>query len=243
MSVQVLRQRLRNARRLNIGLAIAALLLLVVALARPTGSPSQANRPAPGSTTDVSPEATDPIARRDPKDPLALGVVDAPVVMVEFADMRCPYCALFTKQTLPTLIKEYVDTGKVRYEFRDVVFFGDQSAEAAVALRAAAEQGRFEAYLTTVYGAAPENKHPDLTREKLIAFAKSAGVPDLAEFEKDLDREELRTAVDSNTDEARRLGINSVPFFVVGDQALSGAQPLDSFRQLLDSQLSKAVKR
>ncbi|MER7333001.1 thioredoxin domain-containing protein [Micromonospora sp. NPDC000119] len=245
-SMQVLKRQLRTARRLNVVLAVAAVFLLVVAIAGAGNSRTGAERPVPngaaGTPSDGA-DATDPIALRDPKDPLAVGDVDAPVVLVEFADLRCPYCALFAQQTLPTLLKDYVDTGKVRYEFRDVAFFGDQSVDAAVALRAAAEQGRFMQYLTAVYGAAPENKHPDLSRKKLIAFARSAGVPDMAAFESDLDRKDLRDAVNAATSEAHQLGITSVPFFVAGDQALSGAQPLAAFRQLLDAQLAKAGPR
>ncbi|MFJ8855735.1 DsbA family protein [Streptomyces sp. NPDC102437] len=242
-ALQALERRLRRAHTLNVILAAAVVFLLIVAFARSgTGSSATAG-PAPDRSSSASSDSADSIAQRDPKDPLAIGPVDAPVVLVEFADLRCPYCAVFTRQTLPTLLKEYVDTGKVRYEFRDVAIFGDQSVDAAVALRAAAAQGRFKQYLTTLYEAAPENKHPDLPRQKLIAFARTAGVPDLKTFEKALDSKTLAQAVHTTTSDAGSLGINSVPFFVAGDQALAGAQPLAAFQQLLDGQLEKADNR
>lgn len=240
-AVQDLKRQLRIARRLNVFLAVVAVFLLVVALAQPFDAP--AGRAKSSDTSAESESGTSSIARRDPKDPLVLGDVDAPVVLVEFADLRCPYCALFTQRTFPVLLKEYVDTGKVRYEFRDVSLFGAQSTEAAVALRAAAAQGRFKQYLTTLYGAAPENKHPDLPRTKLIEFARSAEVPDLEAFARDLDSTELTRAVTNSSKEARDLGVNGVPFFVAGDQVLSGAQPLDVFRQMLDGQLRAAGER
>ncbi|SEK99149.1 Protein-disulfide isomerase [Nonomuraea pusilla] len=244
-STQVLEQRLRTARIVNVVLAVVAVFLLIVVLARPTGGGAGGARPAAApNTATPGPEATPTsVALRDPDDPLAIGPVDAPVVLVEWADLRCPYCALFTNRTMPALLKEYVDTGRVRYEFRDVSFFGEQSTNAAVAVRAAAEQGRFREYLAAAYAAAPEKGHPDLPRKKLIGFARTAGVPDLARFERDLDRADLRKAVEQSTRDAQSLGITSVPFFVAGDRAVPGAQPVEVFRQLLDDRLAAAGTR
>lgn len=63
------------------------------------------------------------IERRDPNDPLAVGPVDAPVVMVVFSDYQCPYCAKWSNDTL-TVLENYVDAGDLRVEWRDVNIFG-----------------------------------------------------------------------------------------------------------------------
>lgn len=239
-----LERRLRRSRTLNIVLGIATAFLLVVAIAQ--AFPQSPSTAAPAAS--AGPEASDAaayaenpaIALRDPDDPLAIGDVDAPVVLVEWADFRCPYCAVFTNETMPVILDEYVESGLVRYEFRDVAFFGDDSTAAAVGARAAGEQGRFPEYLQAVYAAAPEKGHPDMPREKLVAFAKDAGVPDLDQFEADLDRADLRDAVTASTSQAQQLGVTGVPFFVAGDRALSGAQPLDAVRSFLDEQLLAA---
>ncbi|MFK0009049.1 DsbA family protein [Paenarthrobacter sp. NPDC090520] len=172
--------------------------------------------------------------------PLGIGSKDAPVVLIEWADARCPYCALFTQETLPTLLKDYVDSGKVRFEFRDVAMFGEQSVSAGTGIRAAAAQEPFHAYLTTLYGAAEGHEHPDLPREKLIEFARTAGVPDMDRFEADLGSEALRQAVLASTTDARRLGVTGVPLFLAGDRVLSGAQPVEVFKQVLDEALQAA---
>ncbi|SIO27938.1 DsbA family protein [Agromyces cerinus] len=243
--VHPLARKLRFARILNVVLgAIAAFLLVVViALSVPSAaqSPADAAQP-PASDTGSGTGTGAEIATRDPDDPLAIGDVDAPVVLVEWADFRCPFCAVVTNETLPVIFEEYVDKGLVRYEFRDVAFFGDESIDAAVAARAAGEQGKFPEYLEAVFAAAPEKGHPDMPREKLIGFATEAGVPDLAKFEQDLDRADLRDAVLASTAEAQKLGVTSVPFFVAGDQAIAGAQPIENFRALLDEQLAAAGK-
>jgi protein-disulfide isomerase len=221
-------------------LAAAAVFLGLVLIAQL--QPGQGQGPGPGATSSAGePTATElPVVRRDAGDPMALGSVDAPVVLVEWTDFRCPYCAVFSRETLPVVIKEYVETGKVRLEVNDVAFFGDQSVDAAVAARAAGEQGKFHEFMTTVYEAAPEKKHADLTRERLIALAKKAGVPDVARFSADLDRKDLRNAVQSSTTAAQQLGVTSVPFFVAGETALPGAQPSEVFRQFLDDAVAKA---
>ncbi|MGC4151841.1 MAG: thioredoxin domain-containing protein [Propionicimonas sp.] len=253
-TVERLEKRLRGARWLNLGLALVIALLAGVLLAgggrnpvlapMVSASPSvPASEPPAQTQPPASAEPGEPvdIVRRDPADTLAIGDIDAPVVLSEWADLRCPYCARVTTEIMPTLIAEYVDTGKVRIEFHDVSFFGEDSTAAAVALRAAAEQGRFAEYLHTVHAAAPpEGGHPDMPRETLVEFAVTAGVADIDRFTADLDREDLRTAVEASTAWSQQLGISSVPFFVAGNQAISGAQPIEVFRQLLDEQLAAA---
>lgn len=252
-TVERLERRLKGARWLNLALALVIALLAGFLLAR-GGTPAAA--PAPGAPSDppatvpaespsaetAPPEASEPvdIVRRDPADTLAIGDIDAPVVLSEWADLRCPFCAKVTTEVMPVLLAEYVETGKVRLEFNDVSFFGEDSTAAAVALRAAAEQGRFAEYLHTVHAAAPAQGHPDLPREILVDFATEAGVPDIDRFTADLDSEDLRAAVEASTARTQQLGITGVPFFVAGDQAISGAQPIEVFRQLLDEQLQAA---
>ncbi|MEV3961934.1 thioredoxin domain-containing protein [Nocardia sp. NPDC050193] len=224
----------RRARRLNVVLGVVAVFLGVVVAAQSLQGQSPAAAPAQPDRTGEH-----DFVRRDADDPMAIGAVDAPVVLTQWTDLRCPYCALFARKTLPTLIQEYVDTGKVRIEFHDVAFFGEHSEDAAVAARAAAAQGKFMEFITAVYAAAPERGHPDLPRETLITFAEKAGVPDMARFTADLDDPAIRDAAQASTREAQQIGVNSVPFFVAGDTALAGSQPIETFRELIDTAAAK----
>lgn len=195
---------------------------------------------APEAAPEPGPYADSPVVRRQDGDPMAIGAIDAPVVVTQWTDLRCPYCAAFGRETMPQILEEYVASGLVRFEVNDVAFFGEQSQAAAVAARAAGAQGRYFEYLDAVAQAAPEGGHPDLPRETLLAFAEQAGVPDLALFAADLDDEALWTAVEESTAAAQYLGVGGVPFFVVGEAALSGAYPMDAFRQVLDEALATA---
>lgn len=252
-SGETLERRLRTARRINVALGAAVVFLLIVVFAiRSSDDPGQRLSAAgSGNDSGASVDAPDdpdgapteaggaPVDRSfaDGDHPFVIGDPDAPVVLSEWIDMRCPFCALFNNESLPTLIEEYVDTGQVRIEIHPVSFFGEQSTAGAVALAAAADQGRFVEYLDVLYAAAPDKGHPDHTDEVLIGFAEDAGVPDLDAFTAALDDRSRSEAVHRATNEAQRIGVQAVPFFVVGDQAISGAQPIDTFRSLLDQSL------
>lgn len=101
-----------------------------------------------------------------------LGRADAPVTLLEFSDYQCPFCARFFRDTLPTLKAEYIDTGKVRYVFRD--FPIDQlhpyARKAAEAANCAGDQGRYWEMHDLLF----ENQSA-MQVERLKAYAKGLG--------------------------------------------------------------------
>lgn len=241
-----LRGRLRTATILNVILGVVSLGLLIAVILLALRPAAVAAAPAPTTTSTPTPTSTpsgdsaaplaEQVARRTADDPMAFGDIDAPVTIVEWVDYRCPFCAKYTNETMPAIIADYVDKGIVRYEVHDVSFFGEQSTAAAVAARAAAAQGRFGEFLRVLYAAAPASGHPDMPRETLIGFAQEAGVPDIAAFTAALDDPSLTAAVTADTARAQQMGVTSVPFFVIGDEVLSGALPEADFRTVIDAQ-------
>ena len=251
----VLERRLRSSRGLNVLLgAIAAAALVFGGVqwsqangasggSRAAASDAEADRGGSGGSDEAGSGGAGSgasLERRAQDDAMAIGDIDAPVVLSEWVDFRCPFCAVFSRDTLPVIVQEYVDAGKVRIEMHDVAFFGEESTRAAAAARAAGEQGKYFEFLEAVYAAAPESGHPDLPPKELIAHAKTAGVPDLQRFEQDMGREDLVAAVEESTVQAQRIGVTGVPFFVVDGTGLSGAQPADAFRQVLDRAVADA---
>lgn len=220
-----------------------AVLLLFVGLLSYQGAAAQkkatAEQQQSQDTKGAAGEQLD-MSRRIADDPTAIGSEDAPVVLVEYADYRCPFCALFSRDTLPPLVAKYVARGDVRVEWRDLPVFGAESSAAAVAGRAAGEQGRFWEFNKAVYAIAPERGHAALPRERLIQLAGDAGVPDLTKFEADLDSAELKSAVAKDAQEAAALGITGTPTFLVNDTPLVGAQPLATFEKAIETALKSA---
>lgn len=141
---------------------------------------------------------------------------------------------------MPTIIEEYVETGKVRIEWRDFPIFGEESVDAAVAGRAAGEQGKFWEYNEAIYAEAPARSHIELPRERLIAFAEQIGVPDMERFVDDLDNQELIDAVNADAAEAKSIGVSSTPIFIVGSTPVVGAQPYEAFAEVIENELEKA---
>lgn len=234
-------KKYRRLQMLMFSLLGVSIFLVIALFAQFTNQGASKPTNTAVRTATTAPTQPDYI-RNDADDPMAIGDIDAPLVLVEWTDMRCPFCAVFSRDTLPEVVKEYVDSGQVRIEINDVSFFGEDSSAAAVAARAAGRQGKYAEFLTTVYANAPEDGHPDMPREKLLGFAKSAGVADLDQFESDIDDPTLAEEVAQSTTYAQQLGVNSVPFFVADGTALSGAQPIENFRQFLDSALANTQK-
>ena len=216
---------------------------------------------APGSTpTDegsaAEPPPTDPgaaeqtpppevaqmmldLQRRDPQDPMAVGEVDAPVVMIEYADYRCPYCARFHLEIRPDLLP-LVEDGTLRIEFRDFVIFDETSQLAAVAGRAAAEQDRLQEFQSAVFALSTDG-HGEYGREDLVDIAEEVGVGDLEQFEADLDDADLAAAVEADSAEARAIGVSSTPTFLINTQVLQGAYPADRMLEIIEEQRQDAT--
>lgn len=183
------------------------------------------------------------IVRRDADDPMAIGDVDAPVVLLEWMDFRCPYCGQWNREVLPDVIRDYVEGGLVRIEFQDVAYFGEESMAAAAAARAAGEQGRYVEFMDAFYAAAPSvtgaDGHPSVSDDFLDEVARTAGVEDLDRFAADRVSPELAEQVTASMARAEELQVESVPFFVAGRSALSGAQPTETMSNFLDDALGR----
>lgn len=221
-------------------LAVGVLILLVGIFAYQGGASQGASTEGAPQKSAGSESAPLDMSRRTADDPTALGTVDAPVVLVEYADYRCPFCGLFSRDTLPPLVEKYVKSGELRVEWRDLPVFGEQSTMAAVAGRAAGNQRKFWEFNKAVFAIAPERGHADLSRERLVQIAQEAGVPDMTRFDADLDSKELQQAVATDAQEAASLGATGTPTFLVNDTPLIGAQPLATFEKAVQAALKKA---
>ncbi|MCB8913620.1 DsbA family protein [Rhodococcus rhodochrous] len=226
------KQTIRTRRDLwllgALGVVVAVLLAFLVV--DRTGTDETAE---PVSTPQMGPVGDR--SRRIDGDPIAIGAVDAPVVMVAYSDYRCPFCAKFSRDTEPTLVDKYVDEGILRIEWRDLPIFGDQSMAAARAGRAAAAQGKFWEFGTAVYASSPDRGHPDLTPEALRSFAAAAGVPDLDRFDRQAADPSLDQDIYADVLEANTIGVSSTPSFVINGTPILGAQPLGVFEQVIEA--------
>lgn len=207
--------------------------------------PSQQRTAAPDrsrSSRDGQHQSGGPLshlARREPGDPMALGRVDAPVVIVEYAEFQCPYCRQFAEQTQPKIVRDYVKTGKVRLEWRDFPYLGQESKTAARAGRAAARQGKFWEYHDALFAQEHELNSGTFTKEFLVDQAGKLGL-DTDRFARDMDSPKVKQAVRADLAEGSTLGVTGTPAFVIGTTPMLGARPYSDFADAIDAELRAA---
>jgi protein-disulfide isomerase len=174
------------------------------------------------------------LATREADDPRALGDVDAPVVMIEWADFLCPFCGVFARDTEPELIERYVETGVLRIEWRDLPFQGEEAVLAAIGGQAAAEQDAFWAYHEALFTADLRRSDGRMSREFLLAVAAELDL-DVGAFDAALDDPALAEQVQAEAVQAQSLGITGTPAFIVGGYPVVGAQPLEAFVNVIEN--------
>lgn len=247
MATQTTNKTTRSSRFWLTGIlgAVALVAVVVVGIVA-QNQPVTGAKPAPtASATDAA--GTQPsdapqlsqLARRDPADAAAMGAIDAPVVIIEYADFRCAYCAVFANEVLPSIMTEYVDSGLVRLEWRDAPVLKATSPDAAIAAHAAGAQGLFWPYAEALYATSPTSK-TDWTREALLGVAGTVPGLDIDAFTASLDDPAHAQRVAQETQESTTIGVGSTPTFIVGNQAVRGAQPIEAFRDVIDQELAAA---
>lgn len=220
--------------------AAAAIIAAGIALLPSIGSQTEsgaggpANTSAQGGAAAKNPAAQEAarqleqLARRAPNDPMALGRVDAPVVMVNYSEFQCPFCGKFSRDTEPTLIKRFVDTGVLRIEWRDFPYLGPESTTAARAGRAAAAQGKFWPLHDALFAHQTPVNGGKLTAEYLAGVAKDVGL-DLDRFRTDLASAGTLAAVQKDFAEGQSIGVTGTPAFLINGEPIIGAQPTATF--------------
>ncbi len=224
------------------GLALLAVIALgVAAFAGDDDVPT--SDPTESAQHDAQPtEETDELAqieRRHEGDPLALGDVDAPVVMVEWSDFQCPFCGSFARDTKPELIQRYVDEGLLRIEWRDFPVLGAESRTAALAGRAAAEQDAFWKLHDEIYAEDRERNAGELDEDSLVGMAGDLGL-DVERFADSIGDPEHEQAAEADLQLGQQLGLTGTPAFLINGQVLVGAQPTEVFVQAIEQAVAEA---
>jgi protein-disulfide isomerase len=141
------RRRQANPRVLMIGGGVAVLAIVGIVLGivlSGGGGKSVSDFPTVGSLATGLPAAADVETQFKgiPQNGLTLGKASAPVTLVEYIDLQCPFCQQFETQVMPDILKSYVRTGKIKVEARPLGFIGPDSQKGRLALLAAAKQNR-----------------------------------------------------------------------------------------------------
>jgi len=204
-------------------LAVGILVLLAGAgiglgIAFSGGSSSSTTVPARGSLAGALPGAASvqQLFRGIAQHANVLGLPAAPVTMIEYVDLQCPYCRQFEVLVLPGLVSRYVRTGKLRIEARTIAFIGPDSERGRAAAIAAGQQGRMFNFMELLYF----NQGTENTGwlGGTMVESAAAGISGLAvpRFLNALDSRVVANEEKTFDAEARADGVNSTPTILVG---------------------------
>jgi protein-disulfide isomerase len=163
-----------------------------------------------------------------------LGSPNAPVRVDWFGDYQCPYTGNFARFTVPGLIQDYVNQGKVRLIWHDFPFVGPESGAAAIAARAAARQNKFWDYNAALFEHQARENTGVLTRSRFIDIARALGL-DVNRFVADLDDPSLRATVDREHAYGTAIDIRATPTFYVNGVRMVGAKDSLRWHAILDA--------
>lgn len=180
----------------------------------------------------------------------ALGSSTADITMIEFADYQCQSCAKFQREVRDDILRNFVNTGQVRFLFKDFIVNNDMpsttttttvdepSTLAAEASYCAAEQGKYWEYHNKLYQNAEAENTDWVTIDNLKQIANNAGIGDQMQFSGCLESHKHSKTVKENDDLARSIGLQSTPTFILLSNrtqplAIQGDQPYSIFEQAI----------
>ena len=202
-------------------------------VAQPTAQVAPVPAPtAPPAKPAAKVSAADLVEDSDP----FLGDANAPLTIVEFSDYQCPFCKRFRDQTLDQLKSNYIDTGKVKFVYKDYpLSFHAEAQGSAEAALCAKDQDKYWEYHDTLFSDTQKWIGIGTSGFKLIA--SDLGL-DESTFADCLDSGKYTQEVKDDFAAGQRAGVTGTPGFIVGNTLLSGAQPFSSFQAVIDAQLN-----
>lgn len=162
----------------------------------------------------------------------ALGDPDAPVTIIEYASMSCSHCAAFHKNMLPWLKETYIETGKVRFVFRDFPLNGPAVWGAMTAR--CAKPDRYFAFLDMLFAKQRDWAFGEDPKAALAKLARVGGIGKTA-FDKCMADQELQDRiVQSRSDAVERYNVRSTPSFIIDGKTVTGGMSEEKFTKLIE---------
>ncbi|MBS1869963.1 MAG: thioredoxin domain-containing protein [Actinobacteria bacterium] len=225
-------------------LALAAVIVVVIAIAASGGSDNKPAKKA-GEALPGQFEANARFAGI-PQSGITLGSPRAPVTMVEFADLQCPYCRQYTTQVMPTLVADYVRTGKLKMVFRNVSILGTDSTTAARVAAAAGMQNKLWPFIDIFYANQGEENSGYVTDAFLTRIAAAVRGLDVQKALSDRNLPQVDRLLNEAQTQMTVNGFQGTPSFVIGrtggrlDALQFNSFTPAPFRQAIDAALHSA---
>lgn len=221
----------------SVSIIVAGVIIAgaIVFATRQPAQPVAANpQPQVAPAVDVSKVKTD-------GDPF-IGNADAPVTMAYWYDYQCPFCQKNEEETMPQIVKNYVDTGKLKIVFKDYQFLSEDSQRLGKVSRAVWEAvpSKFYAWHKAVYDNQGTENTGWATDAKILSI--TTGVLGAADAQKVMqlavkNADTYQKEMDADKAEGTAMGISGTPGAIIGKQLVSGAQPYSAFQSAIETAL------
>lgn len=213
---------------LSIGVVIVGAILLALVLL------------SQGSSNGTPIQTVETGTPQDLRDGRSLGSADAPVKLLVFEDPQCPVCGRFTRELEPLLVASYIKDGTVQLTYKDFVFIGKESQDAAVGMRAADQlAGKFWDFHDIVFENQNGENQGGFSRERLGQMAELIGL-DKAAFLALLDDPTLIADMNAEMAEGQDLGINQTPTLVINGEVKAGLPTWDDLSAAIEAAAAAA---
>jgi protein-disulfide isomerase len=167
-----------------------------------------------------------------------MGSPNAPVHIIEYGDFQCPFCLKFWTETEPQMIEEYVNTGKVYFEYRSIgSFLGPESGWAAEGAYCAGDQGKFWEYHDTLFANWTGENVGDFTKDKLLKYAAALNL-NMTQFESCISGEKHKGTVEQDRAQADADGVHATPTLFINGVMYEGTPPFHALKYLIEQALN-----
>lgn len=210
------------------GALLAAVVVVVVAIVISQGGSDDEEQPsASGGRAQPSQSAeVEELFGGIPQQGVTLGEPDAPATLIEFADLQCPFCAQYTTGALPSVIQDYVRTGRLKLQLRLLRFIGPDSERGAEVAAAATLQDKGWEFSDLFFRNQGQENSGYATDQFLQRLARATPGLDVGQLESDLDTAQARALIRQAERQANRLGVSGTPSFFV-QKGNAAPQPLE----------------
>lgn len=207
---------------------------MLTEIAQNNANPQAAQAPSPNVPEIVFVSLDDDPVKGNP---------DAEIIVVEFSDFQCPFCSRFFDQTLPLIEQNYIDTGKIKFVYRDfpIDSLHPNARPAHIAAECADEQGKFWEYHDILFSRVNQWQSLPMSSlgDNFVAFADELEL-DTTNFIDCLQSESTAQEVHSDYLAGAQYGVTGTPAFFVGTEKdgfilISGAQPYSTFERVIES--------
>ncbi|MGB0570559.1 MAG: DsbA family protein [Alphaproteobacteria bacterium] len=166
----------------------------------------------------------------------SIGSSDAPVTLIEYFSLTCPFCARFHNDVYGDLKKKYVDTGKVRFVYKE--FPHDGVDLRAGMMARCADPRRYAGLVQVLFKNQPNWARSNDPMAELAKIGRLAGIDD-ATFESCTSSEELSNGLLAERQKASAQGVRSTPTFAIDGQLYPGSLSIEEFSEIIDPLLAK----